>query len=606
MRWTRALPLAVVVIAGFGGLGTPVRAAAAPGFLHVEHPAGARPLIADAQGRTVLLRGVNMPGLVDYWSGAVNNPPPYPVDTAAYIGSCPANNRAVEVPPLCEVQAGAGRYAQSTADGAMNDLAQARALGFNVIRLAVSWSLLEPRPGVYSTAYVDRIAQVVSWAAEQGLMVILDMHQDAWSRFIAGNGTAVDPLLSSPRGYDGAPQWATFTDGVPAAAVHGVRELDPAVQAAFTHFWMNRDAGVTGAAPGSGLQDHFIGAVALLAHRFKQSSTVTGYELFNEPSPGFIPEPGFSAGYLYPFYRRVIDAITGVQDGAVCPVASPYPAMCGYRDLGIHDTRHLMVVEPDTTRDVTDVSTQVSTPFSSFANLVFAPHTYTHVFTADAALGLPPQVLSSDQALQTADVEARAMNAALLVTEYGDSPAQDRTYLASLLAQQEKWRTGAMLWVWKENANDVNAASSWGMYDGPSTPTAQNGPLRDARMHLVCRVWPVATVGTLRASAYDPAAQSFVMSAAAPAGAHGDTEIAIPRFVTGDVHVSGAAQLVTVQSNPDGTRLGRVHPTGGDYSVTVSTQPPLNLAEAPVVPLFFLMPLIAAAGLMPKRRHTLM
>ena len=58
---------------------------------------------------------------------------------------------------LCVI-AGAPEWQQSAAPGSLDDLAQMRALGFNVIRLPVSWSQLEPTPGRYSTSYIDRIS----------------------------------------------------------------------------------------------------------------------------------------------------------------------------------------------------------------------------------------------------------------------------------------------------------------------------------------------------------------------------------------------------------------------------------------------------------------
>ncbi|CAF0845113.1 unnamed protein product [Didymodactylos carnosus] len=70
-----------------------------------------------------------------------------------------------------------------------------------------------------------------------------------------------------------------------------------------------------GDAPGPGLQDHYIGAIASLAARFVNNSAVLGFEIMNEPQPGTnIDQYTFSSNYLYPFYKRVIQAITGVRD----------------------------------------------------------------------------------------------------------------------------------------------------------------------------------------------------------------------------------------------------------------------------------------------------
>jgi endoglycosylceramidase len=565
-------------------------AAAGLPWLHVAHPGGAaRPYIADESGRLVLLRGANAAGLVDYWTGAPSNPPLFPVDPAAYTGSCPQNFTSIEAPPLCEVDATAAAVPSDTSE---DDFAQMRARGFDVVRLALSWSLLEPQPGRYSTLYVDRIAQVVAWAEQQGVRVLLDMHQDAWGRSIAGNGTAVPPLLQSPRGFDGAPAWATLTDGLPAVAVDGVRELDPAVQQAFTSFWLNRDVpGPPGAAGGSGLQDHYIGAIAALAARFRDDGGVLGYEVMNEPSPGFLPFGAFDDGWLFPFYRRVIDAITGTRDGLVCPAGTTYTAACGYADLGIHDRRHLVLVEPMIVRDLVDASTEVPLPFTSYRNTVLAPHVYTHALTVDRSLGFTaensPFPVSYDQGLQTADLEARAMDTALMDTEYGDNPSDDPVVLAQQAQAQERAQVSSTVWIWKENCNDVSPAFSWGVYDGVSSaacrmhgaqPVPQNGPLRPERVALLSRVWPRAVEGVLHSESYDPTTQGFTMSATSSRHVHvGDTAhetlVYIPSGVGGAARVGGAGVLDTVVLNPDGSRLAEVAPSGGAYTVDITAAP---------------------------------
>ena len=100
-----------------------------------------------------------------------------------------------------------------------------------------SWSRTA---GATRPTYLNRVAQVVGWARQQGIYVILDMHQDQYSRYIlpAAKGTA--PSGCSPSGGgDGAPGWAVQTDGKPGCALFGIDELNPAESAAFANFWQN-------------------------------------------------------------------------------------------------------------------------------------------------------------------------------------------------------------------------------------------------------------------------------------------------------------------------------------------------------------------------------
>jgi hypothetical protein len=221
------------------------------------------------------------------------------------------------------------------------------ALGFNSVRLPLSWSLLEPDRGRFNEQYVDRVAQVVDWARALGIYVIIDMHQNAYSRYVGTPQGGVGDL----RNYTGAPAWATFTDGFPSHA-YGQREVNPAVLEADTNFWYDR----------SGIQDEYIAAVAFLAKRFEDDSTVAGYSVFNEPLPGWNLPPGFEDLLLFPFYRRVIDAVTGVGDGLPCWSGFFMPAVCGYRDLGVRDQRHLFFLDTGLVREVTDFPTHLGLP----------------------------------------------------------------------------------------------------------------------------------------------------------------------------------------------------------------------------------------------------
>ncbi len=149
------------------------------------------------------------------------------------------------------------------------DFARLRDWGMNVIRLGIIWDGLEPEPGVYDDAYLAEMDQRVAWAANQGLYVVFDMHQD----------------LFSVRYADGAPEWATLTDDQPHISQGDVWSdayfTSPAIQRAFENFWANQ------AAPdGVGIQDHYAAAWRRVAERYAGNPAVIGYDLMNEPFPG--------------------------------------------------------------------------------------------------------------------------------------------------------------------------------------------------------------------------------------------------------------------------------------------------------------------------------
>jgi len=578
-------------------------------FLHVVTPtigADRTPYLADLQGREVLLHGVAAVGMEDVaYPGANGGPALIPVGPSAYAGKCPRATVLIPQPPLCEIHSSKPAFQQSIAPGSGDDFAQMRALGFNVVRLVLNWSQLEPSSGAYSVTYLNRVTQVVGWAHQQGIYVVLDMHQDQYSRYILPTSAKTAPGCVPSGGSDGAPGWAVMADGKPGCAVGGVDELNLAEGAAFVNFWDNAAVPTAqGSAPGSGLQDHYVGAIATLANRFEDDSTVLGYELMNEPQPGSLSTLPVANGYqassqeLYPFYTRAIEALTGVRDGKpTCPNNAPtsLSGACAYPQLA-HVARQQIFFEPLAYRNLVDFSIQTSTPFSSYPNLVFAPHVYTYAFTINQEFlgekpgggGYPPNFTFG---YQTAEAEALAMHAAVFTTEFGDSSSADATVVSKELTAQEATLTGGTLWAWKGLAK--TAGSCWCVRwqylsyqttsngtpgtGNPNAPASQLDLLIPSRQNLMARVWPVATAGVLGAYRYEPATEVFAMEAEAtttvPRGDRSaETLLYIPSTVHGSVSVGGHAVLDAILTRPDGSRLAYVAPqTAASYMVAVGT-----------------------------------
>lgn len=146
--------------------------------------------------------------------------------------------------------------------------AKLRDWGFNCIRFGIIWDGIEPEPGVYNEAYLQGIDQHIKWAADNNIFIVLDMHQDLYSVLYA----------------DGAPKWATLSEGKPhktGAVWSDAYMLSQAVQTAFDNFWAN-----TPVSDGVGLQDHYANMWQHVAKRYANNPTVIGYDLMNEPFPG--------------------------------------------------------------------------------------------------------------------------------------------------------------------------------------------------------------------------------------------------------------------------------------------------------------------------------
>lgn len=162
--------------------------------------------------------------------------------------------------------------------------------GFDVVRLGVIYSAVEPAPGVFSAAYVDSIAHTVAQLGHEGIYSLLDFHQDQMSVGFGGEGW---------------PAWSVQTNGL------AIRKFvfplaytgSPALNAAFDNFWADR--------PGPGgvrLQARYAAAWQYVAARFSHDPWVLGYDLMNEPWPAQGTDAQLGA-----FYKRVIAAIRSVD-----------------------------------------------------------------------------------------------------------------------------------------------------------------------------------------------------------------------------------------------------------------------------------------------------
>ena len=64
-----------------------------------------------------------------------------------------------------------------------------RDLGFNALRIPVVWEALEHQgPGLYDLDYIQYIKALAQISVEHGFKVIINPHQDLWSRFSGGSG----------------------------------------------------------------------------------------------------------------------------------------------------------------------------------------------------------------------------------------------------------------------------------------------------------------------------------------------------------------------------------------------------------------------------------
>jgi len=232
----------------------------------------------DEHGRTLMLRGVNL--------GGSSKVPAQP-DGATHLRQGFFDHRHVSFIgrpfPLGEADEHFGRLA---------------AWGLTFVRLLVTWEAVEHAgPGIYDDAYLDYLRAIAERAAHHGISLLIDPHQDVWSRFSGGDGAPGWTLEAA--GFD-LPSFAE-TGAAIVHATHGdpfPRMIWPtngarlAAATMFTLFFGGDDFApetrIDGEPPQALLQHHFLSAMQQVARRLRGLPNIAGYDMFNEPLPGFI------------------------------------------------------------------------------------------------------------------------------------------------------------------------------------------------------------------------------------------------------------------------------------------------------------------------------
>jgi hypothetical protein len=243
-----------------------------------------RTYFKDDSGRVVLLRGVNLGGSSKV--PAIPNGSTWNLDKFYDHRNVSFVGRPL---PLTDADEHFGRL---------------KLWGFTFLRFLITWEAIEHEgPGIYDEEYLDYLHAIVVKAAEYGIEIFMDPHQDVWSRFTGG---------------DGAPGWTLEAVGFDISKLHSTgaafthqecgepypRMLWPtnnnklAAATMFTLFFAGNDFApelkVEGIPIQEFLQSHYINAIKKVAAKLSDLPNVVGYDTLNEPSPGYIGMPDIS------------------------------------------------------------------------------------------------------------------------------------------------------------------------------------------------------------------------------------------------------------------------------------------------------------------------
>jgi len=320
------------------------------------------------------------------------------------------------------------------------DCQQMAEWGINLVRLPIQWSGVEPERDRFDEAYLSRVDAAVDCIHAAGVSVLVDLHQDAYSKEI---------------GEDGAPLWAI--EPPPEELLEGPltgeelqrRRFSAPVTAAFASFFDENDR--------FGLQAEYIAMLEHVAKRYREYPGVIGIDLFNEPV--------VDTTLLRSFHQAAAEAVRKVAP-----------------DL-------LIFFEPTGPRGYVGSEAPVNPPFG-VSGAVYAPHLYPAVFLSSEEQLLEVDIEELRSTFDAGADEAAEWKTPWLVGEFGGPPATafEDKYLGLMYRLLDERFISATLWLWKEDSQ-----GSWGLFD-----TKKNGDWtpRPAMVNIVSRPYIERAAGT--------------------------------------------------------------------------------------------------------------
>jgi endoglycosylceramidase len=386
------------------------------------------------------------------------------------------------------------------------------AWGLDTVRLLFTWEAFEPTRCSYDASYLDYYEDVVEAAAARGIRIIVDFHQDAYSRFSLGGCG------------EGFPAWAVHSSiglQVPkndaSCSGWGASMIfDLSHHASWGEF--HRDS--------EGAKSRYVEMVRAVADRMSRHPNVIGYELINEPW-GTDTE-------LHTFYQAVGAAIRE------------------------RDPERILFVPPHAL--VSSGTPDDNIPRTSFGNVAYSPHFYDgSVVTLGFWWGNSPA-----GSLNKMLTRANSWSAPMVLGEFGanHSVSNASSYIEALYAWLDANFVSGMQWNytpgWTSSRKDGWNGEDLSIVDG-------SGRLRSKL--FVARPYPRLTAGTPVGFARTSKGFTYTWNHVA---ALGRTEVFLPAGYGAGKTLRTTGSSVAVGCNLSGQALLCSSSQSGRASVTLA------------------------------------
>ena len=347
-------------------------------------------------------------------------------------------------------------------------------LGFDLVRLCVSWSGLEPTEGAFSDDYFKLLDKVIDGFTDAGLHVLIDFHEDAWSKEIGEDGAPAWAIVPAPPKLLSGPVYEGPGLDCPCDSLDGRRTSAP-VMDAFASFFQNTQQ----------IQDRFLPVWKQVVGRYANRPGVVGFEAMNEPV-AFQVTGG--QALLESFHRKALAAMRAAEAQAA-----------KLEEAGAIQP-HAYFLEPDVMARRLTTLQRASAPLGD-ANVVYAPHLYGVQTSGSTAAEIAASIAPTFADMRA---EADAWGGALAIGEWAtglDDPKQ-RPSIDGIHAAAADANLGLVLWSWK----GYGAKSQTSGFGAPYQWSYAKGAFAETQpgVSYLSRPYPVAVPGRLASHKFDP------------------------------------------------------------------------------------------------------
>ena len=389
-------------------------------------------------------------------------------------------------------------------------------LGFNIVRLLISWKAIEPRPNPNPEELLPEGRQYLSYMKEiidelyaRNIYVFLDFHQD---------------IANEAYGGDGFPDWALAIDNEherPKAA-HPDKKwqikyvINKSLKQTFKSFWKNDLTNLEEGLANFPVRKHLDKTIGQTVKFFKSMNNglghpaVLGVEPFNEPHPSTLPKKDFEAKFLMDFYRNVnseirkfdenlfifieprVDWTVSSGDGGL-PVSYGASPLAVKESFNLDFIKKLMVDKKISSKKlVTYLPNDLSSISSFDGNGVLSFHYYDAMAVASSFVKIPESLYTykGEFPVIFAQLHQAATGRGLVpfLTEFGafQEAEQVREYLDLQYRQIETFLLNATLWNY-DLYNTEEGKDNWNFEN-----YSLLGPNRKPRnMDVIARPYPM-------------------------------------------------------------------------------------------------------------------